>query len=137
MRLGLTFLAAALTFSCLDLLWLGVIMGDFYNNLLGPLKANPVLVGPAILFYLFYLGFVVGVAVLGASSPRNAWYRGAAMGLFAYGTYELTNWAVIQDWPAGLVIVDMAWGVVLTGSVAFMARWVFEKLSSGSGMSGL
>ena len=132
MRLGLTFLAAAITFSCLDLLWLGVIMGDFYNAQMGSLKADPVLVGPAILFYLFYLGFVVGVAVLGASSLRNAWFRGGGMGLFAYGTYELTNWAVIQDWPAGLVIVDMAWGVVLTGSVACMARWVYEQLTPHS-----
>ncbi len=133
MRLVVTFLAAAITFSCLDLLWLGVIMGDFYNTQLGMLKADPVLVGPAILFYLFYLGFVVAVAVLGASSPRHAWFRGAGMGLFAYGTYELTNWAVIQGWPAGLVMVDMAWGVVLTGSVAFMARWVFERLNQPNG----
>lgn len=133
MKLGLTFLAAAITFSCLDLLWLGVIMGDFYNDQMGALKANPVLVGPAIVFYLFYLGFVVGVAVLGASSPRSAWFRGAGMGLFAYGTYELTNWAVVQHWPAGLVVVDMVWGVVLTGSVAFMARWVFERLHTDSG----
>ena len=132
MRLVLTFLAAALTFSCLDLLWLGVIMGDFYNAQMGALKANPVLVGPAILFYLFYLGFVVRFAVLGASSPSESWRRGAGMGLFAYGTYELTNWAVIQHWPAGLVVVDMVWGVVLTGSVALMARWVFERLGTST-----
>jgi uncharacterized membrane protein len=130
MRLGLTFLAAAITFSCLDLLWLGVVMGDFYNAQMGTLKANPVLVGPAVLFYLFYLGFVVWFAVLGASSPRESWRRGAGMGLFAYGTYELTNWAVIQNWPAGLVVVDMAWGVVLTGSVAWIARRAFERLGA-------
>ena len=51
------------------------------------------------------------------------------MGLFAYGTYELTNWAVIQDWPAGLVVVDMLWGVVLTGVIGLVSRLVYQKLS--------
>lgn len=130
MKYLLTFLCAAVTFSCLDLLWLGVVMGDFYNAQLGALKAAPVLVMPAVLFYLFYLGFVVWFAVVDSKSPRSSLKRGAGMGLFAYGTYELTNWAVIQDWPAGLVVIDMGWGVVLTGTIALVSRLVYEKLSS-------
>ena len=122
-----TFFTAALCFSCLDLLWLGVLMGEFYNAQLGSLKAAPVLVVPAVLFYLFYLGFVVWFAVLGSDSPKTSFKRGAGMGLFAYGTYELTNWAVVQNWPAGLVAVDMLWGVGLTGSVALVSRLVYQK----------
>ena len=48
-EVSLTFLSAAVIFSCLDLLWLGVDR-DFYNTQLGALKAAPVLVMPAILF---------------------------------------------------------------------------------------
>lgn len=129
MKYLLTFLSAAVIFSCLDLLWLGVVMGDFYNTQLGALKAAPVLVMPAILFYLFYLGFVVWFAVVESDGPRSSFKRGACMGLFAYGTYELTNWAVIQDWPAGLVVVDMLWGVVLTGVIGLVSRLVYQKLS--------
>ena len=44
MKYLLTFLSAAVIFSYLDLLWLGVVMGDFYNTQLGALKAAPVLV---------------------------------------------------------------------------------------------
>ena len=49
------------------------------------------------------------------------------MGLFAYGTCELTNWAVIQG-ETGLVVVDMLWGVVLTGVIGLVSRLVYQKL---------
>lgn len=35
-----------------------------------------------------------------------------------YATYELTNLATLQGWPLGIVFIDIAWGVVLTGAVA-------------------
>ena len=129
-RLLLTFLAASLTFVCLDLLFLGPVMGWYYQELLGDLMADPVRVDAAGYFYVFYLSFIVQVAVYGATSSGNAFYRGAAMGLFAYGTFEFTNWAVIEGWPSGLVAVDMAWGTFLTGSVAFMARLVYERFGA-------
>ena len=130
MRFLTTFIAATFTFTCLDLLFLGPVMGSFYRGLLGSLMADPVRVDAAVVFYLFYLGFVVQVAVVGATSPKKAFARGAMMGLFAYGTFELTNWAVIQNWPAGLIIVDMVWGTFLTGSVAFVARLAYERFES-------
>ena len=132
MRLFLTFITAAFVFTVFDLIWLGPFMGPFYNGHLGPLKADPVLVLPAVLFYLFYLGFIVVVGVKQANDCTHAFKRGAGMGCFAYGTYELTNWAVIQDWPAAIVAVDMIWGVILTGSVACASRWVYERLGSNA-----
>ena len=129
MRFLVTFLVAALTFTCLDLLFLGPVMGSFYRELMGPLMAEPVVVDAAIVFYLFYLAFVVGFAVIGATSAKDAFLRGAGMGLFAYGTFELTNWAVIQDWPAGLIVVDMVWGTFLTGSVALTSRLAYQRMS--------
>ena len=64
-----------------------------------------------------------GAAALPAATAAEAARRGAAMGLLAYGTYELTNLAVIAAWPASLVLVDVAWGVALTAAVAAAARW--------------
>jgi len=130
MRFLTTFIAATVTFTCLDLLFLGPVMGSFYRERMGALMAEPVRVDAAAFFYLFYLGFVVKVAVAGASSPTNAFTRGAMMGLFAYGTFELTNWAVIQGWPSGLIIVDMVWGTFLTGSVALVARVAYERFET-------
>ena len=130
MQLVITFLVAALTFTCLDLFFLGTLMGPFYREQLGPIMADPVVKEAAVLFYLFYLSFVVWFAVIRADSLKDAFCRGAGMGLFAYGTYELTNWAVVQNWPAGLIIVDMVWGTILTGSVACIARFAHQYVAA-------
>ena len=129
MRNLVAFVVAAFTFTCLDLLFLGVLMADFYDGQLGALKAKPVVLEAAILFYLFYLSFIVGFAVRSAGSAVDAFRKGAGLGLFAYGTFELTSWAVIQDWPAGIIVVDMIWGTVLTGSIALVARLAYEKMT--------
>lgn len=117
-RWGRAALAATLTLATLDLLWLGVVARPFYDAALGPLKRDPVHVPAAVAFYVFYIAAVLRGAAAPAASVRDAARRGAGMGLFAYATYELTNWAVLRDWPAVLVPVDILWGVVLTGAAA-------------------
>ena len=69
------------------------------------------------------------VAVLGVARPAAAARRGAALGLVAYGTYELTNWAVLRDWPALLVPIDIGWGVVLTAVAGLAGKLAYDSLS--------
>jgi len=116
----------------LDLTWLGVIAKGIYDSALATLRRPDVLLPAAALFYAFYVSFVVGYAVVGARSRADAARRGALLGLATYGTYDLTNWAVIRDWSATLVPIDMAWGVVLTAVVALVGRLVFERLTPAS-----
>jgi len=53
---------------------------------------------------------------------------GALFGFFTYATYDLTNLALLKDWPIIIVIVDILWGVVLCSAVAtlsfFAAKWL-------------
>ncbi len=48
---------------------------------------------------------------------------GAALGAFAYATYDLTNAATLKVWPLQLVVVDMLWGAALTG-LSSLAGWL-------------
>ena len=112
------------TLLALDLLFLGVVARGFYAAALGPLMRPEVNRVAAGLFYAFYVVAIVLHAVRGAPSVASAARRGAGLGLVAYGTYELTNWAVIAGWPAVLVPVDLLWGVVLTAGAAAMGRFV-------------
>jgi uncharacterized membrane protein len=108
-------------FFALDLLWLGVLAKGFYRNQLGPLLAEQTLWPAAILFYLVYIaGLLTFVVLPGLAdrSPKHSLGRGAAFGLVTYCTYELTNLALIRDWPLALVPVDILWGVVLCAGVA-------------------
>jgi uncharacterized membrane protein len=43
---------------------------------------------------------------------------GALLGLIAYGTYDLSNYATLRDWPLALTALDMAWGAVLSAMSA-------------------
>ena len=119
--------ATAAAMLVLDLAWLGIVARGLYVSALGPLMRPEAFWPAAALFYFFYVAVIVVWAVLGTESGPAAARRGTALGFVAYTTYELTNWAVLRDWPAWIVPIDIAWGVVLT-AVAALAG----KLAHGS-----
>ncbi|KAB0565490.1 MULTISPECIES: DUF2177 family protein [Pseudomonas] len=108
------YLGTLLAFLLLDGLWLGVLMGPTYKSLLGSLMLDQPRLLPAVLFYLLYAAGCVALVVLPSASWQRAARLGALLGLVAYGTYDLSNWATLQGWSAGLAVMDMAWGTFLT-----------------------
>ncbi len=121
----------AATVLVLDLAWLGLVARGLYDSAIGPLRRPEVLWPAALLFYAFYVAVTVGWAVLRGNGPLDASRRGAGLGLVAYATYELTNWAVLRDWPAWIVPVDVAWGVALT-AVAALAGKLAQRRVEGA-----
>ncbi len=126
MRASAAVLVAALIMVVVDLIWLGIFAFSFYNEQLGPLRAQQTNWFAAGLFYIQYIAVVVFFGALPAKSLKSAAGRGALLGWFAYATYELTNWAVIEAWPSGLVAVDIAWGVTLTAIVSSAAHSAYR-----------
>ncbi len=112
---------AMVVFLALDLVWLGVVAQPLYDDQLGDLLRDPPNVGAAVAFYaLFVAGllfFVVDPA-LRAGSWRRAWLGGAFFGLVTYATWDLTNLAVLDGFPLAVVPVDLAWGALLSATVA-------------------
>ena len=119
------YLAALAAFLALDAVWLTTMGPRLYTPRLGPLlRPEPDLLAAA-LFYLLYLAGVVAFAVLPAARGASwtaAAARGAAFGLVAYATYDLTNQATLRDWPWTVTAADLAWGMVVTASGA-AAGW--------------
>ena len=115
-RTVFAYLGTLLAFLVLDGLWLGVLMGSTYKSLLGALMLDQPRLLPAVLFYLLYVLGCVVLVVLPSASWQRAARLGALLGLVAYGTYDLSNWATLQGWSAGLAVMDMAWGIVLTAA---------------------
>jgi uncharacterized membrane protein len=76
----------------------------------------------AILFYvLFLVGLLVFVLVPtleAGGSVTRALALGAFYGFITYQTYELTNYALVKGWPLRIVVIDIAWGVVLSATVS-------------------
>ena len=123
--------AIAATTLALDLLWLGVVAKPLYSAL-GPLQRAAPYVPAAALFYAMYVAVIFVHAVRRAPTVALAARSGAALGFVAYATYELTNWAVLRDWPASLVPIDVAWGVALTAVAAAVGRMAHGTSDSPS-----
>ena len=118
-------------FFIIDLIWLGVVAKGFYQKNLKYILSPNVNWTAAIIFYLIYIAGILIFAVLPAvtkDSLRHAALWGALFGFFTYATYDLTNLALLKDWPLNIVVVDILWGVVLCTAVAtigfYIARWL-------------
>ncbi len=125
-------LAAGLILGVLDALWLGVIAREWIFQQLGDLRRPDVQLVPAAAFYLlFSLG--LGVFAVAPALESGDWLKaamlGGFLGLVAYGTYDLTNWATLKNWPAPMSLVDMVWGSFLSAASAGGAVLLLKGLN--------
>lgn len=121
------FLVAFGAFLVIDLVWLGVVAKNLYQNQLGELMRPDTIWPAAILFYVLFLVGLIYFAInpaIEAQSLSLAVKNGALYGFFTYMTYELTNYAVIKDWPVALVVPDIIWGTVLAAAVSSATYWI-------------
>ena len=124
---ALSFVVAAVLMAILDIAWLGVIAKDIYARGCGHLMGDKVRWGAAILFYLIYAAGILRFAVAPASSVGLAMREGALLGLLVYAVYDLTNLAILRNWPVGVSILDVAWGTFATSLVAGAAFWAARR----------
>ncbi|MDH1257441.1 MULTISPECIES: DUF2177 family protein [Pseudomonas] len=122
----IAYVATLLTFLLLDGIWLGLLMAPTYRELLGSLMLEKPLLLPAAVFYCLYVIGCVVFVVLPALSWQRAAKLGALLGLVAYGTYDLTNWATLRDWSVQVSLMDWAWGTVAT-AVACTVGYLMAK----------
>jgi uncharacterized membrane protein len=124
------YVITAVVFLAVDFVWLTRVAPSFYERHIGHLlRDQPVLFGVA-LFYLLYVAGIVVFAVspgLERDSLRSTASRGAFLGLFAYGTFDLTSYAVFDGFPAIVVAVDLMWGTTLTAASATIAHVVARR----------
>jgi uncharacterized membrane protein len=125
-------LAAGLILGVLDALWLGVIARDWLVQQMGELRRPDIQVVPAVVFYVLY---AIGLAVFAVAPELESgdWLKaallGGFLGLLAYGTYDLTNWATLKNWPVPMVFADLAWGTVMSAVSAGGAVFVLKAFN--------
>ena len=116
----------------IDLIWLLGIAKNLYRDEMGALMATEPKLLAGLGFYLLYaLGasiFVIIPAISKQSWIYAAQY-GVLFGFFCYMTYDLTNLAVIRDFPMRLAFVDIAWGSAVTALSATIAYWVGSRVA--------
>lgn len=124
------YLITVVAFLVIDGVWLVVVMKPLFMDMLGDMLRSPISPAPTAIFYLLYVVGILFLAVGPALTSGNwleAALRGAALGLLAYGTYDMTNLATLKGYKASIAFLDTGWGGVVTAITAtvgfFAAGW--------------
>lgn len=120
------------TLIAIDLVWLLGIAKNLYRDQMGDLMASEPKLMAGLAFYLLYALGVCIFVIIPALSKQSLIYAlqyGALFGFFCYMTYDLTNLAVIRNFPTQLALIDIAWGSFVTTVCSGIAYWVGSRLS--------
>ena len=116
----------------IDFLWLGWLGRGLYVDEIGDLlRPRPDMAAAAAFYLLYSIGlliFVLKPAQM-AGSLQHALVYGALFGLVAYGTYDLTNLAVLKGFTLKIAIIDMVWGAVLTAVTSALTILIARQFS--------
>jgi len=117
LKLAIAYLSTAVFFIVMDGAFLAVVGPKLYRPEIGPLLADKVRLGPALVFYVLYIAGLVYFSV--RPSLDHGWtaglINGVLLGLLAYGTYDLTCYAVMRVWTLKVTVIDLAWGAIASG----------------------
>lgn len=125
------FFTALPIFIAFDISWVGFLAKDFYRDQIGSLMKSNINWVAAILFYfIFILGLVLFVIqpALEKQSWTHALLFGSLFGLVTYATFDLTNLALLKNWPVLVTVVDLIWGMFLSALVAVLTYFIAAKM---------
>lgn len=126
------YITTFVVFIALDYVGLSYIVKPVFEKDIGPLLLDSFRIGPAFVFYSFYIAcllwFVSWPAMQSNRSLLWVFASAALLGAMAYGTYEFTNLATLRDWTWRMVATDLIWGTALTATSATLGV-VLTKLS--------
>ena len=126
----LSLLAILITFAILDALWLGWFATSWYQTEMQGLLRGEYITWPWAVFYLMYGGVTFVLAIV--PNREKPWFYaaidGALLGLASYGAYNLTCYSIIEGFTLKIMLIDWAWGTVLTSSSAISGWFGFQLL---------
>lgn len=122
---------AFVLFLIIDLIWLGLIAKNLYQNQIGTLLKTNTNWTAAIIFYLLFIGGLVFFAIQPSISSSTLWKAmlyGALFGFITYATYDLTNLATLEGWPIKITLIDLAWGSFLGASTSSLTYVLYHTI---------
>ncbi|MEM9288998.1 MAG: DUF2177 family protein [Pseudomonadota bacterium] len=122
----LVYLIAIVAFLVIDGAWLMTVMKPMFTDMLGQMLRDRINLIPAAIFYLFYVVAVLIFAVAPALETGNwvdAAWRGALLGLIAYGTYDMTNLSTLRNYKLSVALIDTGWGGAVSAITASIGFW--------------
>jgi uncharacterized membrane protein len=118
------FVISFIAFVAMDSLWISYLMKDLYREKFSfaDMQETGMFGMKCLLALVVWALIVKGIVIF--VLPRthglysHALFKGGLYGLIVYGSYELTNYIVLADWPMEMVRYDIAWGVFICAIVS-------------------
>ncbi len=115
-------------FVIMDAVWLGFVVNKFFAANLGHIarmkdggiQVN--FISAALVYVLMAAGlelFVMNNRL--AQTASSVLILGLIFGFVMFGIFDFTNHAILRDYPLKAIAMDMAWGTVMSGIVAFLS----------------
>lgn len=123
----LLFFKGFLLYIALDFVWLGVIAGGFYQSQLNALLTDTVSIPLALVIYAVLIFGHFYFVLPKISKEGDAFTMGAVYGGVVYAVSNLSNLASIAGWPQAVSLLDIAWGMIVNGIVAWVLARSIEK----------
>ena len=112
----------------MDYIWLGLINGKTWNKQVRDIQGSNMKVRPlgAVVAYTLMIASILtfGVAKIGKKNlVRDSLITGALLGLFIYGVFDGTTYAIFKDYKMSIAISDILWGMFLMAIATLAATW--------------
>jgi uncharacterized membrane protein len=125
------YLSFLISLVIVDMVWLLVIAKNLYRDSMGDLMADEPNLAAGLAFYVLY-AIGVCIFVIMPALTKQSWFDavlyGALFGFFCYMTYDLTNLAVVRNFPTLLAFIDIAWGSFVTAALSGFIYWLSNKI---------
>jgi len=112
-----------IVFLAIDAVWITQVASPWMKKAVPHLMADKANLPAAFVFYVLYLSILLVLIVVPELSNKN-WQpvvqKAFLFGFAAYATYDLTNLAVMKNFPWTMAVADMFWGGLLTAITALI-----------------
>lgn len=136
MKLLALFVLTMIFIFVLDMIWLGVLAKNIYAQNIGLLLRRtaggmaPIWWAAALVYVCIALGIIYFVLPDAQGNLAQGFAGGVVLGLVTYGIYEFTNYALLQNWPLKITVIDLAWGMVLCGVSSLFSVFIQNRFFS-------
>lgn len=114
----------------IETVWLVMVANNFYYIFIGHLMNGGInwitQFFLSIIFSCALVYFVVNPAIKD-NDFKKLLTSSVLLGLIAYGTYDLTNFSTLRDWPLNITVIDMIWGICLTVLTAIISYFILKQ----------
>ena len=116
-------LQSLIVFLAIDATWITQVASQWMQKAVPHLMADKPNLFAAMVFYVLYLSILLVLVIMPELNNKN-WQavvgKAFLFGFAAYATYDLTNLAVMKNFPWTMAVADMFWGGILTALTALI-----------------